>query len=513
MKANRSTRSRHRATPLRPTSITVCRRAALPRFIAICIVFVSAALPRCAVAADNGPKLAPIQLTPERRQLIGLQIATVEEKALTARIDTTGLVEADEQLEGYVQTRFAGWVRQVFVNQTYQLVRKGQPLFTIYSPDLVSTENEYLIALKASRRLGASSIPTVADGAQSLAAAALDRLKLFGVPLREIARLRREGTAGDAVEVDSPMSGYVVERNALPNMYVQPDTKLYALTTLSNIWIYAAVFQNQIGQVKAGDPVSVAVDAYPGRVFDGRVDFIWAAMDAATRTARVRCRFANPGGLLKLGMYVSVRITPHLGRGLVIPDTGVFRTGEHNVAFIDRGDGYLMPAEVVLGAHLDHTFQVLKGLKAGQRIVSSANFLIDSESQLQAASGTFVPPPPGVSAAAGQPAAAATLDMTTTPNPPARGKNKVAVIIRDGSGKPVAGAQVSITFYMAAMPSMGMTAMRAQATAVDQGGGTYGAEADLESGGTWQVTISAVKDGKPLASKQFNVSVSGPMAM
>src|SRR5262249_41562055 len=149
--------------------------------------------------------------------------------------------------------------------------------------------------------------------------------------------------------------------NALPNMYVQPETKLYALTTLSNIWIYAAVFQNQIGQVKAGDPVSVAVDAYPGRVFSGRVDFIWAAMDAATRTARVRCRFANPGGLLKLGMYVSVSISPHLGRGLVIPDTGVFRTGEHNVVFIDRGDGYLTPVEVELGAHLDHTFQVLKG--------------------------------------------------------------------------------------------------------------------------------------------------------
>lgn len=503
----------------RPHGRISLRRASfntLLRFIAICLVFASANWPRYADAADNGPKLAPIQLTPERRQLIGLQIATVKEKVLTGRIDTTGLVEPDEQLEGYVQTRFAGWVRRVFVNQTYQLVRKGQPLFTIYSPDLVSTENEYLIALKASRRLGASSIPTVADGAQSLAAAALDRLKLFGVPPREIARLRWEGTTREAVEVDSPMTGYVVERNALPNMYVQPDTKLYAITTLSNIWIYAAVFQNQIGQVKVGNPVSVAVDAYPGRVFDGRVDFIWAAMDPATRTARVRCSFANPGGLLKLGMYVSVSITPQLGRGLVIPDTGVFRTGEHNVVFIDRADGYLTPTEVELGAHLNHSFQVLKGLNAGERIVSSANFLIDSESQLQAASGTFVPPPPGVSAAAGHPETAgpaATMDMTTTPNPAARGKNKVVVTLKDGTGKPVAGAQVSITFYMAAMPSMGMAAMRAQANAVDNGDSTYSAEIDLESGGTWQVTIAAAREGKPLANKQFNVSVSGPMAM
>src|SRR5208282_5608919 len=300
-------------------------------------------------------KLAPVEITRERRQLIGLQTATVEEKDLVSRIDATGMVEPDEQLEGSVQTRFAGWIRQVFVNQTYQPVHAGQPLFTIYSPDLVSTENEYLIAMRAGRQLGGSSVEGVADGAQSLIAAALDRLKLFGVPPSEIARLQREGATRDAIEIDSPMTGYVVERNALPNMYAQPDTKLYGITTLSNIWIYAAVFQDQIGQVRVGDPVAVTVDAYPGRSFPGRVDFIWEAMDPNTRTARVRCSFANPDRLLKLGMYVNVAITPRLGHGLVIPDTGVFRTGAHNVVFIDRGDGYLTPTEVELGPHLEHS--------------------------------------------------------------------------------------------------------------------------------------------------------------
>src|SRR5215469_5587974 len=151
-------------------------------------------------AQQTTSNLAPIQLTPERRQLIGVQTATVEEKDLIGRIVTTGQVEPDEQLEAYVQTRFSGWVRQVFVNQTYRYVREGQPLFTIYSPDLVATENEYLIALKAGRRLGTSSIGSVANGAQSLTAAALDRLKLFGVPAREITRLQRQGTTRDAVE-------------------------------------------------------------------------------------------------------------------------------------------------------------------------------------------------------------------------------------------------------------------------------------------------------------------------
>jgi Cu(I)/Ag(I) efflux system membrane fusion protein/cobalt-zinc-cadmium efflux system membrane fusion protein len=465
-------------------------------------------------AQQNTSNLAPIQLTPEHRQLIGVQTATVEEKELTGRIETTGQVEPDEQLEAYVQNRFSGWIRQVFVNQTYQYVRKGQPLFTIYSPDLVATENEYLIALKAGRRLGGSSIESVANGAQSLTAAALDRLKLFGVPAREIARIQREGTTRDAVEVDSPITGYVVERNAVPNMYAQPDTKLYSITTLSNIWIYAAVFQNQLGQVKVGDPVAVTVDAYPGHTFEGRVDFIWEAMDPNTRTARVRCSFGNPEGLLKVGMYVVVAITPRLGWGLVIPDTGVFRTGTHNVAFIDRGDGYLTPTEVELGPHLDHTFEVRKGLQAGERIVSSANFLIDSESQLQAASGTFAPPPPGVSAAAGQPqqqVASANVSLTSEPNPPARGKNKLTATIKDGAGKLVAGARVSVTFYMAAMPSMGMAAMKAQTTLTDQGNGTYAGNIDLQSGGTWQETITATKDGRTLAVKQSDVAVSGPM--
>jgi multidrug efflux pump subunit AcrA (membrane-fusion protein) len=464
---------------------------------------------------DKGPRLAPIQLTPERRQLIGVQIAQVRDEELVARIDTSGLAAADEQLEGYVQTRFAGWIRQVFVNQTYQYVKKGQPLFTIYSPDLLSTENEYLIALESERRLGTSSIQGVGEGAHSLASGALDRLKLFGVPNREIVRLQREGTTRDAVEIDSPITGYVVERNALPNMYAHTETKLYAITTLSNIWIYAAVFQNQIGQIKIGDPVSVTVDAYPGRTLDGRVDFIWAALDPMTRTARVRCSFANSAGLLKLGMYVSVSIRPRLGRGLVIPDTGVFQTGEHNIVFIDRGDGYLTPTEVELGPHLEQSFQVLKGLRAGDQIVSSANFLLDSESQLQAASGTFVPPP-GVSAAAGQPQAhetAVSADLSSDPNPPARGKNRLVVILKDPSGKPLAGAQVVVTFYMAAMPAMGMTAMKAQSDLIDQGNGTYAGSVDLQSGGTWQVTIAASKDGQAIAGKQYNVSVAGSMAM
>ena len=462
-------------------------------------------------------QLAPIRITPERRQLIGLKFATVARKDVSDRLETTGSIETDERLQGYVQTRFAGWIERVFANSTYQYVRQGQPLFTIYSPDLVSTENEYLLAIEARKHVKDSSVGDVTDDALSLVDSAAERLKLWGVSPREIARLERERTVRRAVEIDSPMTGYIVERNALPNMYVQPDTRLFTITDLSKVWIYAAVFQNEIGKVRPGDPATVTVDAYPGASFDGRVDFIQPQIDPMTRTARVRCEFNNPKGQLLLGMFAHVALDLPMDVQIVIPDTAVLRTGTHDVAFIDRGDGYLTPTELELGAHVGDTFIVLKGASPGQQIVSSANFLIDSESQLQAAAGAFVPPPPGVGAnAAGQGTEAiaqASIDFESDPNPLTRGHNKVMVSLHDSKGAPISGAQVTVSFYMAAMPAMGMAAMHAQGTAVDQGNGTYAATIELPSGGTWGLTISASKDGHSIAIKQVDVSASGSMAM
>src|SRR5277367_2529176 len=468
-----------------------------------------------AYGADS--QLAPIRITPERRQLIGLKFATVIRKDVSDRLETTGNIEADERLQGYAQTRFAGWIEEVFANSTYQYVHRGQALFTIYSPDLVSTEYEYLLALDARKRVSESAIGDVTTDASSLVDSAAERLKLWGVSPREIARLERDRTVRDAVEIDSPMSGYIVERNALPNMYVQPDTRLFTITDLSKVWIYAAVFQDEIGKVHSGDPATVTVDAYPSTNFDGRVDFIEPQIDPMTRTAKVRCEFNNPKGQLLPGMFAHVALDLPMGDQIVIPDTAVLRTGTHNVAFIDRGDGYLTPAEIELGQYVGDQFIVLGGLSAGQQIVSSANFLIDSESQLQAAAGAFVPPPPGVGAnAAGQAVEAtpqASIDFTSDPSPLVRGHNKVIVTIRDSKSAPISGVQVTVSFYMAAMPAMGMAAMHAQGPAVDQGDGTYPANIELPSGGTWSLTITASKEGHSIAIKQVDVSASGSMAM
>jgi RND family efflux transporter MFP subunit len=462
-------------------------------------------------AGASAPALAPVQLDERRRQLIGLQLATVIEAPLVDRIDTTGTIVADERLQGYVQTRFAGWIRRVFVDQTYQYVRRGQPLFTIYSPDLASTEREYVLARTNAARLNSSPVEDVAAGASSLTAAALDRLSQWGVPSSEIARLKRTGKARDEIEIDSPMSGYVVDRAALPNLYAQPETRLYTIAALSDVWVYAAVFQDRIAEVRTGDPVSIGIDAYPGRVFAGRVDFIWPAMDEATRTVKVRCVLPNPQGLLKPGMFVRAELQPALGRGLVIPDSGVLRTGRHNIAFIDRGGGYLQPAEVQLGAHVGGRFVVLGGLKEGERIVSSANFLVDSESQLQAALGTFKPPPPGASESEAAAAPSAAIEIAIDPSPPRKGDNQFRVTVRDASGRPVTGAGVSIAMFMAAMPSMGMSSMKVTATAKETEAGVYAAQMTIPSGGSWQMTVTASKGATVLAHRQLSISVAGEM--
>jgi YtkA-like len=228
-----------------------------------------------------------------------------------------------------------------------------------------------------------------------------------------------------------------------------------------------------------------------------------------TRTARVRLAFANRDGKLKPGMYARAVLKNSMGEKTTIPQAGVMRTGTHNIVFVDRGDGYLTPHDVTLGPKVGDDYVVLRGLQPGARIVSSANFLIDSESQLQAATGSFVPPPEGVSASAVQ--QSAMLDLVTNPNPPQHGKNQIRVTLKDLHGSPLSGAQVTVTFYMAAMPAMGMAAMRDQATPSDQGGGVYLGDFQLEGGGTWQVSAVATMNGRTVASKQLDLSATGGM--
>jgi Cu(I)/Ag(I) efflux system membrane fusion protein/cobalt-zinc-cadmium efflux system membrane fusion protein len=226
--------------------------------------------------------LNPILLSPQRMQSIGIQVGQVQSKAVSDELRFYGNVQPNERRLAYVQTRFAGWIRQVYADATGDFVRKGQPLFTIYSPDLVSTEQEYLLAKKNAASLEQSQIGGVASGAQSLLAAAKARLQQWDIAPSEIEKLDRTGEPISNLTINSPVSGYVTEKNALPNMYAQPDTRLYTVADLSEIWVLAQVFQNDAGKIKPGDPAEVTVDTYPGKVFTGRVDYILPQVDMAT---------------------------------------------------------------------------------------------------------------------------------------------------------------------------------------------------------------------------------------
>ncbi len=461
----------------------------------------------------SAPALTPVQLSPQRLQAIGVTTAVVEWRTVNDELRVPGNVDINEQQLSYVQTRFPGWIQKVFANATYQYVHKGQPLFTIYSPELVSTEQEYLLAKQNQQAFAGDMHGTAVKEGDWLVQAASERLQQFAVPHSAITSLEQGGKVQRDMEIESPVSGYITERNALPNQYVQADTKLYTIADLSTVWVYANVAQTDVGRLKPGNPATVTVDAYPGRHFAGRIDQILPQVDPTTRTARVRLVFSNPGVVLKPGMYVNVTIAVPLGRQLVIPSSGVLQAGTRQIAFIDHGQGYLEPREIEVGPRIDDQVLVIKGLRKGERIVSSANFLVDSEAQLQAAIGSFAPPPPNAGAAASMnaPAQQIGIDLSTEPSPPRKGANTVQVKLTAADGKPVAGAQVTATFFMPAMPAMGMAAMRAVATLTDKGNGLYEGPLQLETGGTWQVTVTVQRDDQTIATKQLSINAMGGM--
>ena len=465
-------------------------------------------------AATAEAQLVPIQISPQRMQSIGVKTGLVELKAVDDEIRATGSIAADESRLSYVQVRLSGYVQKVSVNATYQYVKQGDPLFTIYSPDAVAMEREYLVARQNQQRMSQSAVAGVSESATALVNAALDRLRQSGVPQEEINRLQTTGQIQQDLQITSPSSGYIVERTALPSVFIQPETRLFTLSDLSTVWVLADVFQSDLARIKPGDRATLTIDTYPGRTFEGRVDFIYPQVDMTTRTARARLVFPNPDLKLLPGMFAAVTFKLAMGKQLVIPANGVLQSGTRQIAFVEREDGYLEPREVELGERAGDEFVVQKGLKAGEHIVTSANFLVDSESQLQAALGSFVPPP-GASATGAMPG---TMDgpqtsivFSSEPDPPHKGSNVFRVKLADEKGAAVSGADVAVTFSMAAMPQMGMAAMRVDISLSDKGNGLYEGTGALGSGGTWQVTIVARRGGEVIGSKQISVMAEGGM--
>ena len=320
-----------------------------------------------------------VTIAPGRMQVLGVRTALVESRpALTRTIRATGAVQFDERGMAVVSTRVGGWVERLAVGATGDPVRRGQVMADIYSPDLVASEEEYLVA----SRMGGA-----------LAAASVRRLHALGIPGDEIARLRRTGRSAQRIPVLAPADGVVTERMVVQGARVGPDQPLYRTASLSPVWLISEVQEQDLGSVRPGQQAKAAFVAFPGRGFEGTVDFIYPSLSADTRTGRVRVVLANADGALRAGMFANVELEAPAGAGsgpaLAVPSSAVLDSGARQVVLVDRGEGRFEPRQVRVGAQGDGSAEILEGLTAGERVVVGANFLIDAESNLRAALQAF----------------------------------------------------------------------------------------------------------------------------
>jgi len=324
-----------------------------------------------------------IQISPAKQQLIGVKIGAVEMKPLEKVIRTVGRVDYDEKRIVTVSPKIGGWIEDLYIDFTGRFVRQGEPLLTIYSPELVSTQEEYLIALKAKRDLKKSPFPEVAGSGDSLAESAKRRLKLWDITDEQIKTLEESGQSKKTLTLYSPFSGFVLEKNAYKGMNVMPGMALFKLADLSVVWLIADIYEYELPFVRLGQQAAVQLSYLPGETFTGKAIYIYPSLNPETRTAKVRFEFPNPHGKLKPEMYANVEIKIRLGQKLAIPEGAVINTGIRQMVVVDKGSGYFEPREIKVGSKVDDYYEVIKGLKAGERVVTSANFLIDSESKLK----------------------------------------------------------------------------------------------------------------------------------
>src|SRR3989449_5543151 len=321
------------------------------------------------------------------RQLIGVRTAPVSYAPLAQEIRAVGTVEYDERKLTKVNLRVSGWIEQVFINAIGQSVRAGQPMLTLYSPDLLATQDEYLLALKAQAQLEGSPLAEARQDAAALVASARERLRLWNLNDEQIAAVERRGKAERVLTVYAPSSGIVLKRQALPGNYVEPGTTLYELADLSTVWIHGDIYGSEITAVRLNQSAEVTFEAYPGETFRGKVAYIYPYLNEATRTVRVRMEFANPHLKLKPGMYGNVMLHVDAGRRLVVPKEAVLDSGLRQLVFLDLGQGVYQPYPVKLGRRSQDYVEVLEGIKEGDLVVTSANFLLDAESKLASAGG------------------------------------------------------------------------------------------------------------------------------
>lgn len=471
---------------------------------------------------------ASAMLTPEKEQRIGVKVAEVQEKKVEKEIRAVGKVAYDERRLARINLRVDGWVQDLFVNFTGQAVEKGQPLLTLYSPDLLSTQQEYLLAKRSQAKLKGSPIAEVRETGGALLSLTRRRLLLSGITEKQIQELEERGEPQTAIMITSPISGVVTKKEGVQGMRVTPEMTLYEIADLSTVWVVAEVYESDLSYVKEGQEATVTVDAYPGDSFYGKVAYIDSFLNPQTRTVRVRLELPNPGFKLKPEMFAQVELKSPIGNGLLIPETALLDSGFRQIVFVDKGKEMYEPREIK-ARRIDGDYLVQEGLAAGERIVTSANFLIDSESKLMASAnmmgalgmagikmeqaqmgkmdmngmktdqkGEKAPKGPQTKKAGGL-----SLTLSTEPAPPKDGENLLRLKIVDPSGKAVEDAKVVLSYIM---PMPGMKAVKAPASFKN---GQYEAKVKFGMAGTWEVTAIVSPPGKPEVQEKFTLEAGG----
>ncbi len=338
-------------------------------------------------AADTPPP-GTVRIPPERQQLIGVKFAAVTLEGGGRTIRTVGKVAVDETRIAHVHPRFEGWIEKVFVDFAGQVVRRGQTMVTVYSPEMLASQQELLLARKARDLMSANPLPSASLHGDSLFAAAKQRLQLWGLSDAQIDKVLETGEPIRSIVLAAPAAGFVIERNAFPNQKVTPDSDLYTIADLSRVWIIADVYEADIAAIHVGQSANIDLPYAAGSApLSAKVNYIQPEVDPATRTIKVRLNVANPGTRLKPDMFVNAEFSvPGTGQ-LTVPSDAVLDAGDRQTVFVDRGNGYLEPRAVTVGQRLGDRIAITSGLTAGERVVASGTFLVDSESQLRSAIG------------------------------------------------------------------------------------------------------------------------------
>lgn len=323
-----------------------------------------------------------IRLDENELSRFGITFGTADVRPLTRTIRTVGMVAFDERRMAYVSPKFGGWVEKLHVDFTGQPVRRGQPLLEVYSPELVAAQEELLLAVRMATSVGQSEVRNVASGAEDLLNSARRRLAYWDISDAQIRRLVETGEVRKTLTLYAPVSGIVMEKDVFEGQAFRSGQNLYMIADLSGVWVNAQVFEADAALVREGMPAQVSIGALPGQALGGRVEYVYPTVEDRTRSMRARISITNPRGELKPGMYATVTFRPELGEVLTVPSSAVLHSGERAIAFVDMGGGSIMPHELRIGVRGEDYVQVLEGLEPGQRVVTSAQFLLDSESNL-----------------------------------------------------------------------------------------------------------------------------------